>query len=537
MNNIRICDIDGNLMYEGKAKSRKAFIGELVKEGKSLARADLQGADLTSLNLDHGIFNGANLDGCDLRGTRAKRGSFVGASMRGIVGMGFMAKHGNFKGVQFGSYNHPYIGSVPTRLDGAILQNCNFDDANCQNTNFTWTGMSNSTFVNATVRGCNFYKSYLHNVEWGRATVENSNFGEARMTPTFDTLNRQHIPDRTIDARVIGNSYRKTQIGQGNAAFRNDSIWGHSMKAAYGGTATLALAAVGTYVPMEIDFSFVREVVGNAGWGFVGIASALILMKDRIEDYFKDGFFHIAGNTTMKVRAAIQEMSDRGVAVKNISVAVAIGVGGAALKSALAKENTRFATFAANLTGSIDIIIADRKNLARALHRISDTINGNKPRNQDIVVTRLGKNIVDARVPASMIFRRDGTIEAVWSLGGGKTQKTKWDIAGVPIIENGNAMPQGPHNEHTIILKKFADAILLDTNVLNFDFDPQSHVIHQGLDGSVVVTDRHTGKLDNIWGPAIITPNDECLYFRQGGVRDRDFKRVKENQPESLSGP
>lgn len=522
-------------MYEGRAKSRKAFVGELVRAGKALTRADLQGADLTHLNLDDCMMEGANLDGADLRGTRAKRGRFAGASMRGIVGMGFMAKHASFKGATFGTYDHPRIGVVPSRLDGAILQNACFDDAVCENTNFTWTGMSNTTFVNAKLKNCNFYKSYLHNVEWGRATIEACSFEEADLTPTYDAINRQHIPDRTVDARIIGNSYKHTKIGQGNAAFRNDSIWGKSMKVAYGAAPVLALAVAGNYVPMDIDFTFVKDIVGNAGWGFVGVASAMILMKDRIEDLFKDGFTHLAGNTTLKVRAAIQEMAGRGTALKNISVAVTVGAGGQALKAALAKDHAPFTTIAANLAGSVDVIVANRKNLAVALHRISDTTNGNRP-NQDVVVTRLGKDIVDDRIPASMMFRRDGTIEAIWNTGSGIVKK-KWDIAGIPIVAAGEDVPQGPHNEHTLILKKFADAILMDTNVLNFDFDPQTNNIHQGLDGSIVVTHRDTGKLDNQYGPAIVTPNDECFYFRQGGVRDRHFRRIKENQPEIPPGP
>lgn len=537
MNNIRICDIDGNLMYEGKAKSRKAFVGEIVKAGKSLARADLRGADLTHLNLDGCIMDSANLDGCDLRGTRAKRGRFAGASMRGIVGMGFMAKHANFKGAIFGIYEHPYIGRVPSRLDGAILQSANFDEAICEDANFTWTGMSNATFVNAKITNCNFYKSYLHNTEWGRATVEQCTFDDADLTPTYDALDRQHIPDRTVDSSIIGNSYKHTKIGTGNAAFRNDSIWGRAMKYAYGAAPVLALAAAGTYVPMDIDFSVIKEVVGNAGWGFVGVASALIIMKDRIEDYFKDGFTNIAGNTTLKVRAAIQDMAGRGTALKNISVAVAVGAGGDTLKRALAKENAPFATIAANLAGTIDVIVADRKNLAAALHRISDTINGNRPKNQDVVVTRVAKDIVDDRIPASMIFRRDGTIEAIWNIGNGEVKREKWDIAGVPITPEGAIIPQGPHNEHTIVMKKFTDAILMDTNVLNFDFDPQTNRLHKGLDGSIVVTHGETGKLDNQYGPAIVTPNDECLYFRQGGVRDRNFRRIQEYAPENHPAP
>jgi uncharacterized protein YjbI with pentapeptide repeats len=538
VNNIRICDIDGNLMYEGKAKSRKALIGELVKAGQPLARADLQGADLTHLNLDDCLMEGANLDGCDLRGTRAKRGNFAGASMRGIVGMGFMAKHANFKGAIFGYYEHPRIGRVPSRLDGAIIQNANFDDAVCEDTNFTWTGMSNCTFVNARLKNCNFYKSYLHNVEWGRAKVSACSFEEADLTPTYDRyVNSQHIPDRTIDAQIIGNSYNHAKVGKGNAAFRNDSIWGRSMKLAYGAAPVLAIAAAGSYIPMDVDLGFIKEIVGNAGWGFIGVASAAILMKDKIEDFFKDGFTNIAGNTTLKMRAAIQDMTARGTALKNISVAVAIGAGGQALKTALTTENAKFKTISANLSGSIDVIVASRKNLAEALHRISDTVNGNRQKNQDIVVTRMAKNIVDERVPASMIFRRNGMIEAVWNLGNGEMKKKKWDIAGVPIVEGGAAIPQGPHNEHTIVLKKFADAILMDTDVLNFDFDPQTHLIHQGRDGSIVVTHRETKKLDNQYGPAIVTPDDECFYFRQGGLRDSNFRRIKENAPEISPAP
>ncbi len=522
MNLVQIFNVNGKLLYEGKAKSKKAFVQELISQEKSLEGADLSYMDLTSINMDNGKFGGANLDRADLRGARAKHASFHNASLRGVIAMGFMAKHANFTGVDFGKSEEQNIAS---RFDGAILQNSRFDGAKCEGTSFIWAGLSGSTFVGAKLERCDFSKSYLHNVDWVNSTVKECNLSEADLSPTYQ-LAETHIPDRTIGAQIIGNRYHHAKIGHGNSGFKKDSIWGKSLHFAYAGVAALSIAAAGNFLPLEIDFEAIRHFIGESRWEFIGVASALIVAKDRIEDFFKDGFTEFASNTTSKIRTVLQGLADRGIGLTNVAIAISAGVGGSALRQALKHEKGVFATITGNAAGTINIVVANRKNLASALHRISDATEGRKPRSHDVVITRIGKQPEDRHVPIAMIFRRSGTIEAVWNQGNGLLATKKWDIAGVPFVAGDDEMPQGPHNEHMLTLKRFADMILLDNNVLNFDFDPTTHTVHQGQDKSIVVVSRATTRLDNPWGPSIVTPDDECLYFRHGNQTDDKFKRI-----------
>lgn len=533
MNLIQIFSVKGELLYEGKAKSKKAFVQQLITDGKSLEGADLSYMDLTSINMDGGKFSGANLDRADLRGARAKHGSFANASLRGVIAMGFMAKHANFTGANFEKSEPDQISS---RFDGAILQNSRFDGAICEGTSFIWAGLSGSTFVGAKLEKCDMTKAYMHNVDWVNATVKECNLSEADLSPTYQ-IAEKHIPDRTIGSQIIGNRYRHTKIGTGNSGFKKDSIWGRSLHYAYGGVAALAIAGAGMYLPLEINFEEIRHFIGQSSWEFIGVASALVVAKDRIEEFFKDGFTEFASNTTSKVRAVLQEIADRGIGLKNVAVAITAGAGGESLKRALKHEGGALATIRGNVTGTINIIVADRKHLAAALHRISDATEGRKPRSHDIIITRMNKDVVDAHTPSAMIFRRNGTIEAIWNQGNGKFASKKWDIAGVPYVSVDSELPQGPFNEHMLILKRFADMILMENNVLMFDFDPTTHTVHQGQDKSIVVVSRATTRLDNPWGPSIVTPDDECMYFRHGNQTDDKFKKLNLEIEETAISP
>lgn len=527
MNLIKIQDVEGNILYEGIAKSRKAYVQSLIRANKSLARANLKGANLTGCNLDDGDFEGANLDGADLRGTRAKFAKFVGASLRGVVAEGFQAKRADLTGADLSP--HPEYGT-PTRMDGAILQFARLDLAVVEGVSFRNAGLSSISLCGAKVKNSDFTNAYMHNVDYNDAFVEHNEFSETDMTPTMN-IPEAHLPDRTRGATIRNNRYHRTKIGKGNDLFRRDSMLGKAAPIAYSGVAALALAT-GWAFTGEVSFETMRDFVGNNTWGFIGVASAWIVGKDQLEDRVKDVFINITSATTAKVRAATAELVSRGNALKNMSVAFMTGRASDALQRAMRDVDApALKTIKANITGEVDVIIADRKKLAAALRRLSDTVLGRFTSQQDLIISRICDRETDRHAPSAMILRRNGDIEAVWDDGAGNLSEMKWDRAGFPISNEPGF--QGPQITHVREIKKFIEATLRDNNVMNFDFDPTTHSIRAGRDDSIVVQNRETAMLDNPYGPSVLTPDGVCFYYRNARPTDERFKPIKKTQQTS----
>jgi hypothetical protein len=521
VNLIKILDVDGNLLHEGRAKSRKAFVEILVKQQKSLARADLEGQDLTGLNLDDVDFEGANLDNADFRGTRAKNGNFSRASMRSIVAEGFQAKRAKFVETDFSP--HPEYGR-PSRMNGAILQFSKLDLCKLIGVNLRAAGLSSTSMCGAMVHGNDFSDAYMHNVDYNDATVERNRFHGTDMTPTL-TIDEAHIPDRTHGAKVRYNSYKKTVIGKGNDLFRRDSFFAKSAPLAFSGTAAIALATAWTYVP-ELSFEQIRDFVGHNTFGFIGVASAWVVGKDKAEDFVKETFGKLANGALEATRAALSDLVSRGNALKNMSVAIVTGKASDALQRAMRDVDAPvLKTIRANVTGEVDIVIADRKKLAVALRRLSDAVVGQFVSKQDLIISRICDREPDRHVPSAVILRKNGDIEAVWDDANGNFTEMKWDRNGFPT--NVAETTQGPHITHVRVLKRFIEATLLDNNVLNFSFDPMTHSLRTGRDGSLVVQNRHTAGLDNPYGPSVLTPDGTAFYYRQSRKVDENFKPIR----------
>lgn len=521
MNLIKILDVDGSLLHEGVAKSRKAFVEQLVRKKQSLARADLEGADLTGLNLDAGVFEGANLDGADLRGTRAKSGNFKGAMMRGIVAEGFQAKWADFTGADFSP--HPEYGK-PSRMNGAVMQFSKFDLAKLVRVNLRDAGLSSTSLCGATVEHCDYSDAYMHNVDWNDAKVHWNKFFRTDMTPTLN-VPEEHFPNRTHGAAIRYNQYKETKIGKGNDLFRRDALLAKTSPLVFSGGAAIALATAWTFVP-EFTFDQIRDFVGHNTWGFIGVASAWVVGKDRLEDLVKDRFVKIANGTTEKVRSALSELASRGKALKNMSVALVSGRASDALQRAMRDVDApALKTIKANITGEVDIVIADRKKLALALRRLSDASVGQFISNQDLIISRICDREVDTFAPSAVILRQNGDIEAVWDDGNGNFSEMKWDRNGFPVTAEETF--QGPHITHVRVLKRFIDATLRDTNVLNFDFDPTTHSLRTGVDGSLVVQHRATARIDNPYGPSVLAPDGTAYYYRNARQVDERFKPMK----------
>lgn len=521
MNPIKILSVDGNVLHEGRAKSRKAFIEFLVKQQKSLAGADLEGQDLTGLNLDDVDFEGANLDSADFRGTRAKGGNFSRASMRSIVAEGFQAKRARFIETDFSP--HPDYGR-PSRMNGAILQFSKLDLCKLVGVNLRAAGLSSTSMCGAIVHGNDFSDAYMHNVDYNDATVERNKFHGTDMTPTLN-IDEAHIPDRTHGAKVRYNSYKNTLIGKGNDLFRRDSFFAKSAPLAFSGTAAIALATAWTYIP-ELSFEQIRDFVGHNTFGFIGVASAWVVGKDKAEDFVKEAFGKLANGTLEAVRAGLSDLVSRGKALKNMSVAIVTGKASEALQRAMRDVDAPvLKTIRANVTGEVDILIADRKKLAVALRRLSDAVVGQFVSKQDLIISRICDRETDRHVPSAVMLRKNGDIEAVWDDGSGNLTEMKWDQNGFPI--NATEATQGPHITHARVLKRFIEATLLDNNVLNFSFDPVSHSLRTGRDGSLVVQNRETAGLDNPYGPSVLTPDGTAFYYRQSKRVDEHFKPIR----------
>lgn len=521
MNLIKILDTDGNLLHEGRAKSRKAFVEILVKQKKSLANADLEGADLTGLNLDDAVFEGANLDNADLRGTRAKGANFNGASMRSIVAEGFQAKWATFIEADFSP--HPEYGR-PSRMNGAIMQYARLDLCKLIKVNLRDAGLSSTSMCGATIIGNDFSNAYMHNVDYNDSKVERNKFHNTDMTPTL-SIGDAHLPDRTHGATVRYNAYNKTNIGKGNDLFRRDSFFAKTAPWAFSGSAAIALATAWTYIP-ELSFDQIKDFVGHNTMGFIGVASAWVIGKDKVEDAVKETFTKIASGALESVRAALADLSGRGRALKNMSVAVVTGKASDALQRAMRDVDAPvLKTIRANVTGQVDVLIADRKKLAFALRRLSDAVVGQFVSKQDLIISRICDREPDRHVPSAVVLRKNGDIEAVWDDGNGNFTEMKWDRNGFPVTDDETF--QGPHNTHVRVLKKFIEATLRDNNVTDFAFDPTSHSLRTGRDGSLVVQSRETARIDNPWGPSVLTPDGTAYYYRNAKAVDEKFKPIR----------
>ena len=525
MKTYTIRDLDGPVLYQRHAPSQKLMIQRLVEEGFSLARADLRDADLEHLNLELGDFTGANLDGARMTGARAKRARFDFASMSGTVCDGMSAPNASFMGAVM--FPHPVRGN-PTSFVGSNLPFTSWDNAKGLKVDWTRSDVCSSSFVGAHFRRCVFRDAEVRNVDWVDSRQYANDMGGAQLAPRMKNTPERFLPDRTRDAIVVGNSYAGAMLGErgSSKAPLVDSafLWDRRLTRLKNHLSMISITAgiigVGSLVEFDVD-GLLQGNIGS-GVGFLAAASIAVLAKDRLEDWIKDKASDRLNHLDAQVRNVVLQTVRRGKALSSIASAFVSSRYADALRSVMHEpEKSVYARFKAVVSGDVDLLICDRKQLAEALSRLSEALNGRFKADQDIVLMRTSFAADGYDAPSAVVLKPDGRVKAVWASADGTVhRKVEWDGAGIPVQANEDIRYLGPFNGHRHVLKAFADAVVAEAGVPEFDWNPATHVVRRGRNDSIVVLKKKDSRMDNPDGPAIVSRDDEMYYFRNSSQVD-----------------
>ena len=546
----QIFDIDGNLMYEGRARSVKALVEQCVKNGKSLKRANLAGHDLMHLELSRGDFTGACLDGARLRGSRMVGAHFTGASMKGVSASAVDAESAVFQDVDLSPYEYetryddgrvepdgtPSLRKVRVTSDfiGSVLTYCRFDGARVLETDFSDAGMSSTSHTGATVRKSSFRRARLHNADWADARIIGSSFDGALMTPRMN-VDPAHLPDRTRNAVIVGNSYEGAEFGSGNRGFVKDAFVVGKVRLATLGLVTSGLFVATAAIPFDLE-SALSETIGKTAT-FILAASALTWIKEPVEDFLKDNATEFMAGTAVRVRAAISELWKRGKQIGSLAVALlSRGHADHVEKVLKSRHGGVFERFAAAAKGEYDVVVCDRKHLAEALARVSEMMNNRTGQRHSVILVRMGQTGGDT--PRAIVVNGDGGLEALWDQDeGGNIRHMRWDAAKIPLDALASVRFQAPFNSHIPIVTRFISAIMEEHGLADFRIRHETHLVRQGRDGSIVVTRQSDGRLDNRGAPTVVTPDDRRLFFKNSVAYDEDGMRIRQTRNDPPAVP
>jgi hypothetical protein len=522
----QIFNTDGKLIYEGKARSVKELIGQLIRDGRSLRSADLSGQDLSHMDLSGADFRDARLDGAVLNGAVAGKvngrpTAFDNASMRGVQASGLMAESARFIEADLGPLEDAH-GKRTTTFHGATLSFARFDGAKETEVDFSLAAMSSSIHAGAVCEKSNFSDSTLHNVEWGNARIVESVFDRARMSPTF-AVNEAHLPDRTKGAVIVGNRYEKTEIGLGNSLFRKDAMVADKIR-----KSTVALVTSGIFITsvygLDLNMDWVKDHVGS-GALFILAASAYSWIRTPIEDKVKDWTAGLMANVIITGRTAIAELWRRGAALGTLASALLSSDQADHVEQFLKKSHcSLYKRFKAAANGEYEVVICDRKNLSEALVHLSAALNERQNTGHSVVLVRSGDDEGQRGAPRIVVLNKDKSLEIMWDADeGGNIRHEEYDPAKIPA---GSRTTIGPHNSHIGVMQHFVKAIVEENGLPEFKFDHTTHFIRMGRDKSIVVVKSDTGRLDNRQGPTIITPDDKAIYYRNSVPVDDKGRRI-----------
>lgn len=545
----QIFDIDGKLMHEGKASSLKNFVEQCVRSGKTMKRANLKGLDLMHLDLSRGDFSGACLDGAKLRGCKLNGSNFTGASMRGVAASGVDGVSAVFTDVDFSPYefertyddgrlnpdNTPMSRTIRVTSDfiGAILTYARFDGAKEIEVDFTQAGMSSTSHVGATCGKSVYKDTTIHNGDWADAKVVGCDFEGANMTPRMKNVSPEHLPDRTRNSVIVGNSYKGTEFGSGNRGFVMDAFAVNKIRLATLGLVTSGLFVATAAIPFDLE-NTLSNTIGKTAT-FVLAASAITWIKTPIEDFFKDKAIGFLAGTAVKVRSAISEMWRRGKSIASLSVALMTRDHADQVQKVLkSRHGGFFERITAAAKGEYDVVVCDRAHLAEALARISEMMNNRTGHRQSVILVRMGETNTD--VPRALVVNGDGGLETLWDQdANGEIRHKAWDYAKIPVGDPSLVGPQrfmAPFNSHIEVVSRFTEAVLAEHGLDDFKIRHTTHMIRQGRDGSIVVVRQSDGRLDNRGAPTVVTPDDRRLYFRNSVAYDESGQRIRDQEPD-----
>lgn len=501
----------GPVLYRGKAETRKAFLEELVAQGKSLAGADLRKADLSFAELEGADFTGAMLDGSCFRGAHLKDATFRGASAIATRFDGADVQRGRFEAADLSR----------AEFGGSLLTWSNFRGARLDDADFTRAAASSVVFTRASASGAKFRNATMRNADFGSARLVRADFRGTDLTSSLP-IDTEHLPDRTRLAVVVGCLYdQETKIDGSLPKMRYDQMANSLARALMWGTSTFALMGLMSHVPEVTDWNSLQSAVGS-GFGIVAIATAVSFLKEGVVGWVQDKTKEFLQSAQLKVRAAAEELARRGANWKTLGVAVAKERDIAPLRRALAatvgpaKAEGTFSLLRAFRSDVGVVIVCDRRHLAMALGAIAANHGRGYPVERDLTLLRCPPP--EDGSPVCLRFLRDGRLTAIWHRERDRMQAVVYGVDGAPEESSRNDLhhlPEGARSADEVIAG-FEGSLLREHGMSGFEYPHGTHYTHSGVDGTLIVHRISDRRLDNPLGPAIVMADGRERYFRNG---------------------
>jgi hypothetical protein len=526
-----IYDTEGRALHEGRAKTKRGFIADLVAAGASLAGANLSGLDLSGLDLRRADLSGADLSRTDLRGAQLQEAVLRRADMRECRAQGAKMERARCEQTRWDGAD----------LSGARLTYATFRGATFRRSSLKGVAASSCVFSHANIEDTDFSGAWLINSDFGNSVLVSADFSGARLdhralggdeNPMRDKFAR-HLPNRTRGAIVVGCAYdARTVLSRTVPAMHADRRVSRIAKAALWASSSLGVVAAGASAEEFLHGTFLSSHLGT-GAGFVVVLGALYLAKEGVGEWAKDKISDCLRGVVRKVRETVNHVGRMGTRRFHIVCAMVRHGSPEPLLRALrakapdARRSGFWHAFQSFVSDLGHVVVCDRRHLAMALGALSANRNRTYHLPEDIVLVRADRDPKGSPAPCAVCFHRDGTSSAVWKLPGGGHATTRygeagglegcWSPDGSPADASGLGLPDA--SLRRLDAAHAMEAALLDDHDLSwFDYPRDTHYLQAGRDGAILVHRAVDRRIDNPSGsPAIVTAAESWIV-RNGSV-------------------
>lgn len=507
-----ILDVDGNILYQEIAASKKVLIQTLADRKASLARADLSNLNLRRVNFRGADLVGAKLDRSNLAGANLCNANLQSASLAGTRMAGVEAQRTRFEGAQLENAD----------LAGSTISFSNFRGAKLDGASFARCNASSTVFTHVVSKGANFGGAKLRNSNFSNSTIQNCDFRGADLSTTLP-LNKAHLPNRTHDSIILNCLYDKSTVFcQSVGGMSRDASRSRIARTLGWVVPSILLGAALTLVPeVESGLLSVNENMGAASAGVILALGLAATVKASLEDWVKDKAVRAADELQLQYRKALA--SARRLAMSKSGLVAAIATRSGLEPLRLALEAVRAGSNGCSLVQDFiwlasdndAVIICDRQHLAQALGVLSVNETRNYAIQRDTILVFPGSPAADITgAPSALRFHEDGSMTAVWGTGANPVASVTYPSGhGKPVVRGGTGI-EAPSKVTAIT--RFRGRILENAALSNFTYPLRSHYVQPGQDDSILVYQGSSRRLDNPFGPAVITPDGKAIYFRNG---------------------
>ena len=538
MGRYQIDDIDGNVLYRGSARNKRSLFADLVKQGKSFARADLSKMNLSGLEMHRIDAPGASFAGADMRGVQMLEAFAPGSDFSGCLMAGSNLEKGNFEACDFTKADMSSVKSKCAKYRGSRFARTNFFSAL----------LSSSIMSHCSVVSCDLTDADMSNVDMSLGEFVRCDFSGARFSPRMlksggvGTLSDEraaelpdHFPNRTHGTKVSACKYTKATVLHDTVpALRSDRRIGRAAKFLLWTASTAGVVFGGESAIEALKDTGIPEHLGS-NYGIIGVLGAAYFTKDVIAEYARDFIEDKLISAVHAVESAVLELNRTRSRHSGLVAMVGRKLSLDPLHLALsarvpeARSKGLSGAFRAFATDIGHVIVCDRAHLALAMAALSSNRGQTFPIPHDIILMRSDcDHPPGMSAPCAVSFLKDGRTTAVWACGGGRHATTVYDRAGALVSSYGADGKPATREELGLpaaascrldAYMEYESAILAQHGLHGFSYDRGSHFVQAGADGSILVQSHKDHRVDNRHGsPAVLRPDGTGIMVTNGQI-------------------